>query len=623
MRIYLQHVDSFIGRALLKELKRNGPIYNRVFGSLKDPKHSQKPAMVRRLVQSTDKRFVETVLSCKLIVLHLREDNNDELEFILQTLKTAAATLEEPLTLIVVSSIFVWGTGHDVKEADYHDRQPLTPTMKAWKDYEERVLAFNHDEAAQVKAHVVGCGALFGGGECSHFEGVFKDAWLGNTVALPSVLRRTHCVPTVNVFDVGRMLNKLVFQTEVAKGEMPYLICCDTSRNTLTELWQAIVNEMTEAYTIKDEPSEEHEDPNIVGASDLTCIPTELMCTDDFAWNAPGGLTVAANARFAGAEYAKGSNQQAIKVLLFRETPKTGDPSDKAAELERKAHEAACVRYVSFLKEEFGITEIKSFGEMDSTNTTRYRGYVLEVQGELTLETCKKEFLEEIEVEEVVQKEAPAEGEEGEESPGGQETEVVVTKKLVPKASAPEHVIALAWPSDAEEDSSFVTFFRENFPEEKSILYLPPKHVPEEVEKQMESVRIYMDGTNKRPDGTVGRALNANMKPEKQVIEETLIKHEEAAAETEGMAQDVDDDNLDDLRKKEPTKAEKLRSERLDALLVKEKQLQSSTIADYVNENVVPTLTEGLIKLCKLKPEQPIEYLADFLEKTADDLAAS
>lgn len=96
MRIYVQHVDSFIGRALLKELRKNGDTWNRMFGSLKDVKHSVKPKDVRRLVQLTDKRFVETLTSCKLIVLHLREENNEELEFVLQTLKTAA--LEEPIT---------------------------------------------------------------------------------------------------------------------------------------------------------------------------------------------------------------------------------------------------------------------------------------------------------------------------------------------------------------------------------------------------------------------------------------------------------------------------------------------------------------------------------------------
>ena len=32
-------------------------------------------------------------------------------------------------------------------------------------------------------------------------------------------------------------------------------------------------------------------------------------------------------------------------------------------------------------------------------------------------------------------------------------------------------------------------------------------------------------------------------------------------------------------------------------------------------ENVIPTLTEGLIEVCKLKPEDPVDYLAEWLFK--------
>merc|ERR1712194_585379 len=104
---------------------------------------------------------------------------------------------------------------------------------------------------------------------------------------------------------------------------------------------------------------------------------------------------------------------------------------------------------------------------------------------------------------------------------------------------------------------SFVDFFREKA--NTTVLYLPPKLDAAEVEKQLESLRIYVDGTNIRPDGTVGRALNYNMKTEAAVIEETIIKHEETKDEDNGMSADVDDDNLDELRKKEMTKAEKTR----------------------------------------------------------------
>ena len=37
-------------------------------------------------------------------------------------------------------------------------------------------------------------------------------------------------------------------------------------------------------------------------------------------------------------------------------------------------------------------------------------------------------------------------------------------------------------------------------------------------------------------------------------------------------------------------------------------------------DNVVPHLTEGLIDLCKTIPEDPVDYLSNFLLKKADEI---
>jgi hypothetical protein len=37
-------------------------------------------------------------------------------------------------------------------------------------------------------------------------------------------------------------------------------------------------------------------------------------------------------------------------------------------------------------------------------------------------------------------------------------------------------------------------------------------------------------------------------------------------------------------------------------------------------DNVVPHLTEGLIELCKTIPDDPVDYLSNFLLKKADEI---
>ena len=44
-------------------------------------------------------------------------------------------------------------------------------------------------------------------------------------------------------------------------------------------------------------------------------------------------------------------------------------------------------------------------------------------------------------------------------------------------------------------------------------------------------------------------------------------------------------------------------------------EVRSIPLRNYLMQNVIPTLTEGLIEVCKLKPEDPVDYLAAYLFK--------
>jgi len=63
---------------------------------------------------------------------------------------------------------------------------------------------------------------------------------------------------------------------------------------------------------------------------------------------------------------------------------------------------------------------------------------------------------------------------------------------------------------------------------------------------------------------------------------------------------------------------EAVESRRLAELQQKERELlevRSIPLRNYLMQNVIPTLTEGLIEVCKLKPEDPVDYLAEWLFK--------
>ena len=47
---------------------------------------------------------------------------------------------------------------------------------------------------------------------------------------------------------------------------------------------------------------------------------------------------------------------------------------------------------------------------------------------------------------------------------------------------------------------------------------------------------------------------------------------------------------------------------------------RSQPLRQYLADNVVPYITEGLIELCKDMPSNPILFLADFLEMKGNEV---
>jgi len=67
--------------------------------------------------------------------------------------------------------------------------------------------------------------------------------------------------------------------------------------------------------------------------------------------------------------------------------------------------------------------------------------------------------------------------------------------------------------------------------------------------------------------------------------------------------------------KHEAEKLEKIRQQERDLL-----DTRSQPIRQYLMDNVVPQLTQGLIDVCKSAPDEPLEFLAEYLLKKADEL---
>eukprot|EP00928_Gymnodinium_smaydae_P056327 TRINITY_DN39723_c0_g1_i1.p1 TRINITY_DN39723_c0_g1~~TRINITY_DN39723_c0_g1_i1.p1 ORF type:complete len:762 (+),score=230.54 TRINITY_DN39723_c0_g1_i1:91-2376(+) len=248
MRIFVHGVDTYLGKALVKELLRveasnpENTQKHRIFGTVIG-KPEDAPKTVKRVLQGISSmggapdpkkysKFRETMSSCSLIIIDLFSATLDDLHFAISCLKVdpksdppkaVGEPLGKDITFVLISSAMVWaGTpgaqNGSLRDADYKRRQPLPGSpYEKWKEMEDLMMnCFNREEST-VKGIVVAPGVLYGDGEDS-FGPLFKKAWLGEEQRFVE-LSSSNLVPTVHVRDLARLVREIGVLGKNSKGE--------------------------------------------------------------------------------------------------------------------------------------------------------------------------------------------------------------------------------------------------------------------------------------------------------------------------------------------------------------------------------------------------------------------
>ena len=89
-----------------------------------------------------------------------------------------------------------------------------------------------------------------------------------------------------------------------------------------------------------------------------------------------------------------------------------------------------------------------------------------------------------------------------------------------------------------------------------------------------------------------------------------------AKAETDAKAK-AEQDAADELERQLAQEEEKKRLAEIKRQEMELLEARSQPLRRYLMKNVIPSLTEGLIETCKVMPEDPIDYLAEYLFKVS------
>lgn len=604
-----------------------------MFGTISGKRGTVPPEVKRTVCRDDAKKEAkmrETIQGCGLVVIDLENSTADDIHFVLSSLNIdwksdppkTTGVLENEVICILISSVMVWaGTktqdaGGMLKASDYVSRVPRPGSMyQQWKDLEDLFLKCLNAEDTKVKAYVVAGGVLYGKGE-STFARLFEDSWRGQK-GLAILGSGANRIPTVHVQDLAKVVRHIGFAGEgVSPATNPYFLAVDlTPAPTQVEILQAIVNELCEQYPmatlpLPDEPQDELQEALSLN---LMMEPTITSVNPDFsadAWCATGMI---ANMQKVAGEFCEAKQLRAMKVLV------SGPPACGKTTL------------AAAIAEHFNIPPLelssRTLGEMATelgAKECRYRGYVLDagVAGYKEMEELYT-TLEPVQEDDEPQDPQENEGEEKE-----QKMCRVICKDICPDfvivLQAERELCEYRWkargsPQDQfekhmkkyednnlQEDLNNITDFFQN-EAQVGVLNLPV--IRKEEDDIFESTRIYMEKAG-RPFNYLPTEAEVAASLLERKTQQEEADHDEAIAEARRQEDDGKERSREAARH-----VERLRI--ISEYEAAHRKLQELPLREYLMQYMVPNLSEGLIEVCKVLPDDPIDYLAVYLENSA------
>jgi hypothetical protein len=268
---FVSHLNSYTGRALLRELKNDQLIrephaLNTFVGTLlaegaqggaqKFETLSDLPKSVELVSMERTAEFRKSILASDVIIYDLITNNYEEVDYVIKTLKTADLG-DSQKTLILLSSVMTWvntppkykvegaegeaegGEGEEPEEAEAEGEgeppeldangEPIVkkkPVFFKESDYHLRVPDENYQQIKTLETlamssvktqpkltvHVLCSGIRYGLGESRLYE-LFKAAWLQNPRALSYAGKGDNVIPTIHILDLAKLVRRMVQAT--------------------------------------------------------------------------------------------------------------------------------------------------------------------------------------------------------------------------------------------------------------------------------------------------------------------------------------------------------------------------------------------------------------------------
>ncbi|XP_071962489.1 adenylate kinase 7-like [Antedon mediterranea] len=220
-----------------------------IVGTLKN-QDGEKPEWVTEIFNFKDKaQMLEHMSECDVVIYDINEDPGqiDEATWAVSALHAELERFKIPKIFILLSTVMTWAKSKPLDpddpeipftEDDYRRRKPH-PNFKNHISAEKLVIKHGKTNKAKFVTYVVATGLTYGAGE-KIFHDLFRTAWHGNTDALQCFGNGMNILPTIHIKDLAGVLQNIAD----SRPKTRYLVAVDDSQNTLEDVVKIISTDL-------------------------------------------------------------------------------------------------------------------------------------------------------------------------------------------------------------------------------------------------------------------------------------------------------------------------------------------------------------------------------------------
>ncbi|KAL6095707.1 ak7 [Pungitius sinensis] len=203
--------------------------------------------LLEKYTSSTRDELLERLLECDVVVYNISESaTQQQIEEATWAVTALSAEMENFKTrkmFILVSSVMTWAMSKPqspdqsdvlLTEEQFRRRRPH-PNFRKHNNVEKVVLELVRGKKSKLFGYVVASGLQYGKGE-NLFNYFFKESWLMQLPKVPLFGMGTNHIPTIHVNDLAGVIRNIV----ELKPKSRYILAVDDSKNTLEDIVKVI-----------------------------------------------------------------------------------------------------------------------------------------------------------------------------------------------------------------------------------------------------------------------------------------------------------------------------------------------------------------------------------------------